>query len=133
MEKKGFHGGQGIEEEDIDVGVVACCSCASKRLGDGSAKFNCLETVLFAANVGWTAGVGVAGRRNDDEEKQHKTFNTNKGRIFQTSPSFDSTYKEIDEVKPMLEADIIKLQPKDPILRKLAKEVRCGRQSDYAN
>ncbi|KAA0067118.1 polyprotein [Cucumis melo var. makuwa] len=36
------------------------------------------------------------------------------------------------QVKLTLEEEIIKLQPEDPVLRKLAEEVRCRRRSDYA-
>lgn len=34
------------------------------------------------------------------------------------------------QVKPTLEEEIIKTQPKDLVLRKLAEDVKCERQSD---
>lgn len=36
------------------------------------------------------------------------------------------------QVKPILEEEIIKKQAEDPELRKLAEEVRCERNSNYA-
>ena len=35
------------------------------------------------------------------------------------------------QVKPTLKEEIVKLQPKDLMLKKLAEEVRCKRQLDY--
>lgn len=36
------------------------------------------------------------------------------------------------QVKPTLQEEIIRSQPKEPVLRKSEEELRCGRRSDYS-
>ncbi|KAA0047015.1 hypothetical protein E5676_scaffold68G00720 [Cucumis melo var. makuwa] len=43
----------------------------------------------------------------------------------------DASHQARFQVKPALEEEIVKMQPEDPTLRKMGKEVRCKRWSDY--